>query len=110
MIDFASIKTTPCGRACHYFGMRQGPDGSILHCFGVWSSARIPEWCYNDAGQHLSLRGGKWVADSMYEPIAPPPKRKVWAYCIYEESKIWLSESGPDQFDNFDHCEIVEVP
>ena len=114
MIDFASIKKTPCGRACHYFGIRIGLEGSKLHCFAVWTEYGVFEWCYNDAGQHLSLRGGKWVADSMYEPIAPPPKRKVWAYYKRDSGSeygtIWLSEKSPEQEVEFDDCDEVEVP
>ena len=110
MIDFASIKKTPCARDCHYFGMRIGLDGSSLYCFGVWSSCGVFEWCYNDEGQRLKLRDGKWVTDQGAEPIAPPPKRKVWAYFLNNELKIWLSDKGPDQFESVDYCQEVEVP
>ena len=109
MIDFANIKTTPCGKSCHYFGMRIGLDGSSLYCFGIWTEHGVFEWCYNDKGQRMFLIDGKWVAD-LFSPIAPPPKRKVWAYFLDSDLKIWLSEKGPDQFDNFDHCQEVEVP
>jgi len=77
MIDFASIKKTPCGRACHYFGKRIGLEGSTLHCFGVWAEYGVLERCYNDAGQRLVLRGGKWVVDSRSDPIAP--NAELWA-------------------------------
>ena len=109
MIKFANIKTTPCGKSCHYFGMRIGLDGSSLHCFGIWTEHGVFEWCYNDKGQRMFLLDGKWVAD-LFNPIAPPPKRKVWAYFLDDELKIWLSDLGPDQFNNFDHCQEVEVP
>ena len=103
MIDFANIKTTPCGKSCHYFGMRIGLDGSSLYCFGIWTEHGVFEWCYNDKGQRMFLRHGKWVIDDLAEPIAPPPKQRVWAYFLDDELKIWLSNLGPDQFDNFDH-------
>ena len=108
MIDFANIKTTPCGKPCHYFGMRIGLDGSSLHCFGVWNKYGVFEWCYNDAGKRVFLRDGKWAIDQRAQPIAPPPKRKVWAY--YLDGRIWLSDLGPDKFARFDHCQEVEVP
>ena len=108
MIDFANIKTTPCGKSCHYFGMRIGLDGSSLYCFGIWTEHGVFEWCYNEEGQRMFLRHGKWVVDERAEPIAPPPKRKVFAYYLAQE--IWLSELGPEHHDEFDYCEEVEVP
>ena len=107
MIDFANIKTTPCGKRCEYFGIRIGLDGSPLHCFGIWTEHGVFEWCYNDAGQRMFLLDGKWVAD-LFNPIAPPPKRKVWAY--YLAQGIWLSELGPEHHDEFDYHQEVEVP
>ena len=108
MIDFANIKTTPCGKSCHYFGMRIGLDGSSLYCFGIWTEHGVFEWCYNEEGQRMFLRHGKWVIDERAEPIAPPPKRKVFAYYLAQE--IWLSELGPEHHNEFDYCEEVEVP
>ena len=108
MLDFAKFKTTACGKPCHYFGMRIGLDGTCLHCFGIWTKYGVIEWCFNDAGQRVFLRHGKWVIDQGAEPIAPPPKRKVWAY--YLDRVIWLSELGPENHDEFDHCQEVEVP
>ena len=114
MIDFASIKKTPCGRDCHYFGKRLGVDSVALHCYGVWSEHGVFEWCYNDAGQRLVFVAGKWVLAERAEPIAPPPKRKVWAYYRHDADSecrsIWLSDLGPEHHDNFDHCQEVEVP
>ena len=108
MIDFANIKTTPCGKSCHYFGMRIGLDGSSLYCFGIWTEHGVLEWCYNDAAQRMFLRHDRWVVDQGAEPIAPPPKRRVWAYFLAQE--IWLSELGPEHHDEFDYCQEVEVP
>lgn len=112
MIDFASIKKTPCGRDCHYFGKRLGVDSVALHCYGVWTEYGVFEWCYNDAGQRLLWTKRGWIIDPDIQPIAPPPKRKVWAYYLNDddELKIWLSDLGPEHHDNFDHCQGVEVP
>ena len=114
MIDFASIKKTPCGRDCHYFGKRIGVDGSTLHCYGIWTEHGVFEWCYDDAGRRLVLVAGKWIVTSAAEPIAPPPKRKVWAYVADDNNigygTIWLSDLSPEHHDNFDHCQEVEVP
>ena len=107
MIDFANIKTTRCGKSCHYFGMRVGLDFSTLHCFGVWTEYGVFEWCYNEAGQRIFLRHGKWAIDQGAEPIASPPKRKVWAY--YLAQVIWLSQLDPEHHE-FDYCQEVEVP
>ena len=114
MIDFASVKKTPCGRDCHYFGMRIGVDGVVLHCYGVWGELGVFEWCYDDKGQRLVFVSGRWVAAIAAEPIAPPPKRKVWAYVADDNNigygTIWLSDLSPEHHDNFDHCQEVEVP
>ena len=114
MIDFANIKTTPCGKSCHYFGMRIGLDGSSLYCFGIWTEHGVFEWCYNEEGQRMFLRHGKWVVDERAEPIAPPPKRKVWAYYWKDNHSecrsMWLSELGPEHHENFGDCQEVEVP
>lgn len=107
MIDFANIKTTPCGKSCHYFGMRIGLDGSSLHCFGIWTEYGVFESCYDEAGQRMFLRHGKWVIDQATQPIAPPQKRKVWAY--YLAHIIWLSQLGPEHHE-FDYHQEVEVP
>ena len=112
MIDFLAIKKTPCGKDCHYFGMRIGLDGSSLHCFGIWTEHGVFEWCYNDAGQRMFLIGRSWVIDQGAKPIAPPPKRKVWAYYADNDHSrgFWLSEKGPENHDNYDVCQEVEVP
>lgn len=115
MIDFASIKKTPCGRDCHYFGMRQGLTGIALHSFGVWdATSGTFEWCYDEQGRRLTYTNGNWFLHPTAEPIAPPPKRKVWAYCLRDRDgcieELWLSDQGPDHHDEYDYCQEVEVP
>ena len=107
MIDFANIKTTPCGRTCHYFGMRIGLDSTLLHCFGIWTEYGVFEWCYDEAGHRMFLRDGRWVIDQGAELIKPPQERKVWAYQLAQV--IWLSQLGPEHHE-FDYCQEVEVP
>lgn len=114
MIDFASIKTTPCGKVCHYFGKRTGADSVALHCYGIWTEHGVFEWCYDDEGRRLLWVQGKWIVQADIKPIAPPSKRKVWAYILRDTSSgcrfMWLSDLGPTPYDKYDFCQVVEVP
>lgn len=113
MIDFASIETTPCGRRCVYGGSVVSLRGKTTHRYAVWAPGTgWGQWVFDDQGRRLMEANGEWVLHPNAEPIAPPPKRKVWAYYLNDddELKIWLSDLGPQHHDNFDHCQEVEVP
>ncbi len=111
MIDFANIKTTPCGMRCEYGGSVISLRGKTTHRYAVWAPGTgWAQWVFDDQGRRLMEVNGDWAIHPNAEPIAPPPKRRVWAYFLDDELKIWLSDLGPDQFDNFDHCQEVEVP
>ena len=60
MIDFSKITKTLDGYDCHYFGTRDGFDGTKLHCFGVWLSIGVIEACYTDDGRRLVVNSGKY--------------------------------------------------
>ena len=115
MIDFASIEKTQCGRRCVYGGSVVSLRGKTTHRYAVWAPGTgWGQWVFDDQGRRLMEVNGVWVLDPNSEPIAPPPKRKVWAYCLrdidgYIEN-LWLSDLGPDHHDEYDYYKEVEVP
>lgn len=115
MIDFESIKKTQCGRRCVYGGSVISLRGKTTHRYAIWvPGTGWGQWVFDDQGRRLMEVNGDWVLHPNAEPIAPPPKRKVWAYYLDDEDTemraIWLSEMDPEHHDNFDHCQEVEVP
>lgn len=116
MIDFESIKTTPCGKRCEYGGAVNSLRGKTTHRYAVWAPGTgWVQWVFDDQGRRLMEVNGDWVLYPNAQPIAPPPKRKVWAYYRHDADSecrsIWLSDQGPEHHDSFDYCEQdVEVP
>lgn len=109
MIDFASIEKTQCGRRCVYGGSVVSLRGKTTHRYAVWAPGTgWGQWVFDDQGRRLMEVNGDWVLHPNAEPIAPPPKRKVWAY--YLANEIWLSDQGPDHHDEFEFHQEVEVP
>lgn len=77
MIDFAKIKYTVDGYACHYFGRRQS-YGSTLECFGVFHPQYgVREIAYDSDGKRLKFDTGEWVSSEATDCQIIKPRQKV---------------------------------